>query len=302
MFTRDRLFELLRDADGKGGGEAGEDDTSEVDEGEGDEEDTSATDAAAGADSEAGEGEEEEEETEAEAETEEEPKPKQEPWFTKRIGALTKQKNDALRQAETLQKQLESVATRLGIPVEQLVGQQQEQLSQSQDQLQDQTQLQAQPKKYYTEEEALQMANQVASERGFTEQCNQAYTQGKEEFKGEFDASLQALHSQLGGLPRDFLEAALETGVAHNVIHELGRDLDKAMEILSLPPGAKRAIAVSNFAAKFKRSKKTSNAPPPIQQRVGGRSSPKPSLDDKDLPIDRWMEERKRQVGSTARQ
>lgn len=153
-----------------------------------------------------------------------------------------------------------------------------------------------------TRDEINRRAVQLASEMKFAEECNAVVSQGKAEFN-DFDASLSNLRNVIGiptaqgpVLPVALVEAALATGQGHKVLYELSKDPDKAYEIASLSP-ARQAVALAQFAATATAPKvKVSNAPSPVQAKVGGgRVAGEARLDDDNLPIGEWMKLRDKQ-------
>lgn len=233
-----------------------------------------------------------EEETKAKGEGEGEPKTNgedkdstQEPWYKKRIAELTYQKNEEARQRQAYEQRLAEYERRLNPPKE---GEQQQQ-------------------RQYTEEEvnrrasylAQQQAAALAAEAEFNNRCNEVFASGAKEYgEQEFKQAVNAFHTDYGGMPQDFVEAALETGAAEKVIYELGKNPEKAMEVLSMPPGVKRVSAVMKLANGLANQKpKVSGAPAPIKPQVGGSGRSDPSL-EKAESIDKWMEMRNKQLAA----
>lgn len=140
-------------------------------------------------------------------------------------------------------------------------------------------------------------AQQRAGEADFNAQCNVEATKGKEVYS-DWDQTL-ANFNMLGGLSRPFLEAALETGKAHEVIYALGKDMNKTSELFALSP-LKQAVAITKFAAELAAKptgKSVSSAPSPITPKVGGKNSgPNPSLDDENLSMADFIKLREEQT------
>ncbi len=147
----------------------------------------------------------------------------------------------------------------------------------------------------YTAEEARNMALAEAQALEFNRRCNQAASDGKKEFK-DFGSVVDTLNAKLGGMTTSFVEAALETGLAPQVIYHLGKDLDKAAEILAMSP-VQQAVAISKFATELslKKPPGVSKAPPPVTPKVGGSGGGDGTLRD-ELPMDQWMRMREAQV------
>jgi hypothetical protein len=236
-----------------------------------------------------GEGEAEDSDTQASPEPEGEAKEEdkaeaQEPWYKKRIAELTYQKNEEVRQRQAYEQRIAEYERRLNPP-------------------KDQTQQQRQ----YTEEEvnrraqylAQQQAAAIAAETEFNNRCNAVFASGAQEYgQQEFKSAVETFHSAYGGMPQDFVEAALETGAAEKVIYELAKNPEKAMEVLSLPPGVKRVSAVMKLANGLAGQKpRVSGAPAPIKPQVGGSGRSDPTLEKADS-IDKWMEMRNKQLAA----
>jgi hypothetical protein len=191
-----------------------------------------------------------------------EEKAKKEPWFQKRIGELTREKygyrgeaEHARAEAQQLREQLARVQA--GEQTPQNAGQVPQTLVQ-------------------------QEAQRLIAERSFNESCNKVYATGKSEFP-DFDAAVSNL--QMVGVPREFLEFTAASDAGAKLIHHLGKDLDEAARIATLPPVlmarelAKLEIKLSQVAAK-----PVSKAPAPITPigsgPVGAKDLADPNLSD----------------------
>lgn len=132
-------------------------------------------------------------------------------------------------------------------------------------------------------------ARQLAAEQAFNDRANASYYEGKKAYS-DFDDAVGTLAAMNAVQRRDFQEAALASGAAHDVIYHLGSNPEEAQTILGyLAAGnvAKAAadmkeIAIKSAAAKAapapKKENKVSGAPAPIKP-VGGSAVPSVDLD-----------------------
>lgn len=223
-----------------------------------------------------GQAEETTTETQPEGDKPEEPKSPPE-WAQKRIDALTREKWEARREAETLRQQLE-------------------QFTRGQREPQDE-QPDASLPKSEIERIATQRALEIADTARFNEDSNRAYEAGKSEFT-DFDDSLRNL-GLAGALQRHVIDAALATGEAHRVLYQLGKDPDRAAALATLPPVqlgvAMAKLATSTPAAP--KAKPVSAAPPPVKPIDGGARR---NDDPEKMSMDDWMKWRNRQIDAGA--
>ena len=133
---------------------------------------------------------------------------------------------------------------------------------------------------------------QKLAERDFNEACNKTYAKGKEQFQ-DFDEAVNG-HKLLGdiGGRRDYLEAvsALDNGA--QVFHHLGKNLDEAAHVLSLPP-VKMALELTKLSQKLSKAPPVSKAPPPIKPVAGTASR---DFDPETASMDEWVKWRDEQV------
>lgn len=124
----------------------------------------------------------------------------------------------------------------------------------------------------YSPEEFQQEAARVAEENDYNSRANAAVSAGRQEYGGDFDAAL-ALFQSLGPdnqIPRDVVDAMLETGSAHRVAYALGKNPEEAIRLLNMPAGPRRAAAVTKFALTMGQAgNRVSGAPAPIVPQVG---------------------------------
>jgi hypothetical protein len=134
----------------------------------------------------------------------------------------------------------------------------------------------------------------------YNNECNKVWAKGNTEF-ADFAPAVQTLNQALGGLPQDFIEAAIETGDAPRVLYELSKDINKAAGIMLLGSPAKIAVAVSKYAEglakpEAKPGKTVSSAPAPIPGAVGGNVAAPASLENEGLSMKEWIALRSKEL------
>lgn len=194
------------------------------------------------------------------------------PWFMDRIDGLTAKMRDFERRALAAEERLQASAP-----------------APAQQQASAQT---------YTAAQMQSLAREEAAKMRFDEVCNEVYNQGKSEFT-DFDNSVRILQAQTGGLSREFIDAALETGKAPKLIYELGKNPEAAAQILGLPP-VRQAVALARYASQIGGSTapRISGAPEPIRPRVAGPTKAEPQIDDENLSMDQWVKLRNKHLSS----
>jgi hypothetical protein len=168
-------------------------------------------------------------------------------------------------------------------------------------------------------EELRQLVAQEAEKQNFDKQCNAAVVAGRKEH-ADFDKvvlgdlmSVSPVVDQQNGrpvLPVPLLEAAIETGNAHEVLYALGQDVNEASKIMALRPVA-QAVELAKFAAKLVAARtqaepdtepepdvKVSRAPAPIKApSKGGAARPAWKPEDTDnFSTEEWIRNRQKQV------
>lgn len=157
---------------------------------------------------------------------------------------------------------------------------------------------------------ANEKAAQIAAAAEFNRRCDDTANMGRKEFGDiQFNARVNGLVQLIDRQDpasvqtyNQFLEAAMETGIGAKIIHDLGGDLNRASEILSLPP-VKMAMEIAKLAAAP--TSQESKAPKPITP-VGGRPKNE-TIDPRDaeradhLDMKTWMERREKQVNEGRR-
>jgi hypothetical protein len=156
------------------------------------------------------------------------------------------------------------------------------------------------------ERRAREIAQQNIAVDTFNRLCTEAVAAGRQQFP-DFDTRITALRTNLSGGKEDlqqqvaynqFVAAALETGQAPALFHQLGGDLDEAARIMSLPL-VKMTVELTRLAGKAPDTT-VSRAPKPITP-VGSRGAPHTAIapDDPEradrLSTREWMERRNAQ-------
>lgn len=142
---------------------------------------------------------------------------------------------------------------------------------------------------------ATKKATEIASQAAFDNACNSAVAAGAEEFK-DFSTVIGNFKN-LGGLPKELVEVALETDHPHRVLYTLGKDLDEAARILALSP-TKMAMAIAKLKVEAPVVKPVSAAPAPISPLNKGK--PAVSKNPDDMSVAEWMEWRNSQLKAKA--
>ena len=159
----------------------------------------------------------------------------------------------------------------------------------------------------FTQEQINQIinerANLVASQTAFNTRCNDAASRGASKFP-DWQTKLTGLTQLVDSTDERsvqqynlFLEAALETGDAENIIYRLGSNLNEAARVLGMSP-MKMAMEVGKLGEG--KGKEPSKAPKPI--RPVGSTSPvtgvKPDDPERgqEMAIDEWMKARNKQA------
>ena len=206
------------------------------------------------------------------------PEPVQTPWYEKRISELAAARNEERRRAEALQSEVLRY------------------------------QAASQPagggEARYTEQQVAEIVSQRVTAEAqvldFDRRCQDVYNTGSAAY-GDFDSAVKTLRETFGLTP-EFVETAMATGRASDVLYELGKHPDKAQEILSLPE-RQQIIAVANLAAGFAarpKAKQNSSAPAPISSRVGSASSAGEVALSPDLSMKEWMTRREQMLRKKA--
>jgi hypothetical protein len=175
-------------------------------------------------------------------------------------------------------------------------------------------------------EELRKLVQEQSAVNDFNKACNEAVEKGRTAHT-DFDkvviqdlTKLSPIYDPQAGkpiIPQPLVEAALETGEAHEVLYALGKDAALAERIMRLSP-IRQAVEVARLHSKMAAERKpegdekdekdederapenTSKAPPPIRSRVGaGSGGTRPAFDMNDTSKSNmrdWMAQREAQV------
>lgn len=209
---------------------------------------------------------------EASTEAERDDKPKPKPWFQRRIDELTRARYEAERKVEAMAETVRALRETVAQPE----GEDGEKLTKAQ-----------------VEARAAQLAERMAAEKAFTDECNRIYEAGVKAFN-DFDEVIGNFR-MLGGLTPAVIEAAAATDMPEKVLYELGNDPEKAERLIKLPP-SRLGVELAKIATKLSAPKPSvSKAPAPIKPVDG----PGKGEVDPDKMSDReWMEWRNKQVAA----
>lgn len=161
------------------------------------------------------------------------------------------------------------------------------------------------------EARVAETAQQIASANEWNRTCYDVAQTGQKEFgKESFDKAIAAVNSVVNHADNaesqqfnEFLRAAVETGQAHKLIHELGANPGEVKRLMALP-GAKRVVELTRMADKIATptgDPEPSGAPKPITP-VGSKGLHYDGVqpDNKDLgttiPTREWMARREKQI------
>jgi hypothetical protein len=213
--------------------------------------------------------EEQSQETEQTQEETEGDKPKEKPWFVKRLERQRAQLAEKERQLAIAEQLLQATQAATG-------------------ETEQQQQLPAQQS--LSEADVNKRAQEIVAQQQFNAQCDATFQEGIKAFGPEFDAGLGTLREMgiIAATPeaRTFIEAALDTGKAHIVLHHLAQNPDDADRISSLTP-TKMAIEMDRIArGNSAQAKPISKAPPPVKPL----SRPVKVEDDPNkMSVDEWL-------------
>jgi hypothetical protein len=176
-------------------------------------------------------------------------------------------------------------------------------------------------------EELRRLVQEQSALNDFNKACNEAVDKGRTAHS-DFDkiviqdlTRLSPIYDPQAGkpiIPQPLVEAALETGEAHEVLYALGKDSALAERIMRLSP-IRQAVEVAKLHSKMLAERKpegdegekkedeeekapenTSKAPPPIRSRVGsGSAGTRPAFDMHDTSKSNmrdWMAQREAQI------
>jgi hypothetical protein len=122
-------------------------------------------------------------------------------------------------------------------------------------------------------------AEKLVREQQFTAACNAAYEKGKTAH-ADFDDAVGVLRN-VGVMTQPFIEAALETGMAPEILYHLGQNPDAADRLRSLSP-VKLGVEMAKLSTSLAKPKPVSAAPAPIKPVD---SSARPVVDLENAPM-----------------
>jgi len=172
-------------------------------------------------------------------------------------------------------------------------------------------------------QELQRLVADEAQKQNFNERCNSSVAAGRKEHT-DFDKvvlgdlmSVSPVVDQTTGrpvLPLPLLEAALETGNAHEVLYALGQDVQEASRIMALRPIA-QAVELAKFADKLadkagsaeepdegkSAARNVSRAPAPIRSVAGKSGATRPAWkpeDTENFSTEEWIKNREKQIAA----
>lgn len=127
-------------------------------------------------------------------------------------------------------------------------------------------------------------AQRQASVQEFNRRCNEVEDLGGKAFGDKWRPALAQLTilDDQGQVPLALIEAAIETENPATVLFELGKNIDRAKEIMQMTP-VKRAIEIAKIGSKAPPPVRQSKAPAPIEPIRGGGAA----ADDAEAPSDK---------------
>lgn len=140
-----------------------------------------------------------------------------------------------------------------------------------------------------------QKAEELIKIREYNDACNSIYDTGVKEFP-DFTAAMAGFND-VGGLQPHLIQAILDTAgkdVAHKILYELGKDRDRAYDLMTQRSPFRLAKMIDEIATKHKPKpapKPVSAAPPPPETLRSG-SAPPPAKDPSEMTTAEWMAHR----------
>jgi hypothetical protein len=125
---------------------------------------------------------------------------------------------------------------------------------------------------------------------------NESAERGKKEYS-DFVETVGNIRN-LGGIPPETLQMAVDTGAAEHILYALGKDLDKAQAIFDMPLG-KQAVELAKLAVKpSPKAPDASKAPAPMTPVNGRSATATKDLADKTLSMAEWDKVRQEQIAA----
>lgn len=117
-------------------------------------------------------------------------------------------------------------------------------------------------------------AQQLSAQQAYNDGCNKIFEDGVKLYP-DFRDVVTTINKEIGNMPVALVEAAMEIGDPHKIIHYLGKNLDEAERIYSLSPH-KMGAALAKLATKANAPvKQLSKAPAPIKPISGSAKNNK---------------------------
>lgn len=207
--------------------------------------------------------------------------PKEKPWFQKRFDKMTAEKLELQEKAEQLTQQNADLIEKMGRG-EKLTRDEQKSLDQR----------------------VEERANEKIHAQKFNTRCDSIFDEGVKDYP-DFKESIDNLRvlgaTDVKNNP-GFLNAVIELDSAHKVLHHLGKNPEITEKIMAMAP-AKMAIELARVEASLTKPKEkpVSKVPEPIKPLGANNAKKAPDLNDNDLPIDKWIEERNKQAEARKR-
>lgn len=145
------------------------------------------------------------------------------------------------------------------------------------------------------EAELNRRATEIAAAQVMNRDADVSYNVGKAKYT-DFDTKLGTFR-MLGGIKPETLQAAIATGVGHDVLYELGSKPDEAARIMSLPPMA-MAVEIAKIGTRLAPAVAAPPAPPasgapaPIVPVTSAGATRVPDGLGDDVPDSEWFTRR----------
>lgn len=264
----------------RGGSEEDDDGQDNGDDAEHDEDGEAGAGGESGGDDEGEEQGEEGAEGESAADPEavirdDDPKPAKEPWYTKRIGKLTKEASNAKEELQAARDKIAAMeAASAG--------------GEDAPRLYTQAEVDAQIEKRASEKSEISQIN------GKLDTMFETGLKSHKDFEKRVQAYGQAFGQELATRV-DFFTAVSDLDNGSDVLYALGGDLDRMADILEMS-GPRMGIALANLSAKLAapKPKPLSKAPSPIKPLESTTKAAK-SIWDKDISDDEYVRLRREQ-------
>lgn len=135
------------------------------------------------------------------------------------------------------------------------------------------------------------LADQRMQEQTFQSRVSSIAQEGLKAHPGDWPQTIANLQ-RINALDQDMINVAHELGNSHEILYSLGKDMNEAARIASLPASQKGA-ALAVFASKLTVAARAlvSGAPAPLPEGVGGSPPASSSPSDKDS-MDEWARKR----------